>query len=113
MKKISLYLGAWLLLVMALSSCSKEFQPGDPDGFTIGAYIKELEAGNSLLTMGEIASSVVTKKVGQVGSDIEEVKIWAAESKTLNKADWKLVKTVPFTDGMELSVTGAEIATAL
>ena len=35
----------------------------------------------------------------------------AEESTT--KSDWKLVKTVPFTEGMELSATGAEIATAL
>lgn len=113
MKKIGLYLGALLMMVLTLASCSKEFTPGDPDTMTTGAYVKEIAAGSDLLKIGEIATSVVTKTIGQVGAPISQVSIYAAASATLNKANWKLIKTLPFTEGMELSVTGAEIASAL
>ena len=113
MKRISIYLGAWVMMALTLASCTKEFIPGEQDTRVVAAYIKELAAGNDILKKGAVATSVVTKTVGQVGVEISEVKVYAVAEESTTKSDWKLVKTVPFTEGMELSDTRAEIATAL
>jgi hypothetical protein len=112
MKKIFIILiGA--ALIAGVSSCKKDNINGDYKDLVGGSYLTLLESGNDELDWQNFAASEVSIKVGEYGSPVASVNVYAVLGSDLNPSSWHLVKNVPFSEGVELKVTGAELLTAL
>ena len=80
----------------------------------MGSYLTLTKTNNLTIKFDDQANSKVSIEVGSKGVPIESVNIYVVEgSGTLDKTKWKLVKNVPFTEGVTLEVTAAQIGTAL
>ena len=109
MKKI---IFAFMGILLIGTACKKSVILGTPDELgTDGAYLTLTEQGN--IQIAPDPASSVSIKVGSVGQPVASVNIYVVRGQDLNKANWKLIKNVPFSDGVELNVTAPEIATAL
>jgi len=99
-------------LIIISFSCVKE-APTLKDTSAIGAYLTFNgpipPAGR--FDYSSISSSSVSINVKGVGSPIDKVNIYVGTS--TDRASWKLIKSVPFSDSATLSVNGAELAKAL
>lgn len=113
MKKLIIILIGIALIGAGLSSCKKDNINGDSKTLIEGSYLTLLDAGNAELDYSNLSASEVSIKVGEYGSPVESVNIYTVLGSNLDPASWKLIKNVPFTEGVELKVTGEEIATAL
>jgi len=101
------------LIGAGLSSCKKDNIKGDSKTLVEGSYLTLLDTGNDELDYSNFDASEVSIKVGEYGSPVASVNIYAVLGSNLDPTSWKLVKNVPFTEGVELKVTGAEITAAL
>jgi len=109
MKKI---IGAFLGIVLLGTACKKSEILGEADQLgRDGAYLTLTEAGNNQIAPDP--NSTVSIKVGSVGQPVASVNIYVVRGQDLNKANWKLIKNVAFSDGVELSVSAPEVAAAL
>jgi hypothetical protein len=79
----------------------------------IGSYLTLVQENNTTIDFGDLANSMVSIEVGSKGAPVDKVNIYVSESPTIDKAQWKLLKSLPFTEGMKLEVKASEIATAL
>lgn len=113
MKKILIIFTGAILIFSGFSSCKKDNINGDSKQLILGSYLTLLESGNDELDWQNFETSAVSIKVGEYGSPIASVNIYAVLGSDLNPSSWKLVKNVPFSEGVELKVTGAELLTAL
>lgn len=111
MRKYSTALLALILLIG--SSCKKEDLITDFDSLTQGSYLTLTEVVNTNINYASLSTSTVSIKVGSKGSPVDKVNIYVAETPTVDKTQWKLVKSLPFSEGMSLDVKATEIASAL
>ena len=113
MKKLIIIIIGIALIGTGLSSCKKDNINGDSKNLVEGSYLTLLDTGNDELDYTNFDASEVSIKVGEYGSPIASVNIFAVLGSNLDPTSWKLVKNVPFTEGVELKLTGAEITAAL
>jgi hypothetical protein len=111
MKQYSLNL--FLILILAGFACSKKDSLVDPDKLEIGSYLTLVKENNTTIDFGDLANSTVSIEVGSKGTPVDKVNIYVSETPTIDKTQWKLLKSLPFTEGMKLEVKASEIATAL
>lgn len=111
MKQYSLKLFIFLMLIGF--ACEKKDDAYDPDNMIIGAYLTLTKLNNATIDFADLANSTVSMQVGSKGSPVEKVNIYVSEAPTLDKTQWKLIKAVPFTEGVTLEVKATEIAAAL
>ncbi|MEP6711596.1 MAG: hypothetical protein ABJA37_04225 [Ferruginibacter sp.] len=107
MKKAFYFSLGFLMLIV---SCSKPKDFYNEVGK--GAYLTLVKTNNILLNAVDQASSV-GMVVNSVGSPVASVNIYVSSINTLDQTKWKLIKNVPFSGATTLSVTNAQIATAL
>ena len=119
MKKI-IYSIVFCSLLFAVSSCKKTDGPVNPlssiDNFKVGSYLILDKTINENFNLNSIASSAVGVTVHQFagGEKIDRIEIWASASSDYDTTKWKKVKSVPYAgDAVNLTVSGAELATAL
>jgi len=106
-----------LAVLAGLQSCEKkEAVLGDFESLGVGSYLRLDSTQKTILDYSKIATEQVTISVSQYGADIDKVVVYVtAGPATLNKTLWKKVKEVAYPSGtnLRLSVTAAEMATAL
>lgn len=101
-----------VFLSTALYSCKKGSINGDKDELIQGSYLTLTKNINGNLDFSK-PTATVSIQVGSKGSAVASVNIYAATGAALDSKTWKLIKNVPFTEGVELVVTTAELAAAL
>jgi hypothetical protein len=112
-KTLIIFFLAVITLVGAYS-CKKGEVYGSFESMTVGAYVKLVKQGNSILDFGNLNTTAADITVVGFGSDIEKVKIYASVgSRTFDKTKWKAVKEVPLSGETQLSVKATELASAL
>lgn len=87
---------------------------GDSKNLISGSYITLDSVINENLDFSN-PNAAVAIMVGSKGSDVASVDIYLAKNSddTRDTTQWVKIKNVPYSDGVTLSVTTAEIATAL
>lgn len=113
MKKITLiFLGIGIVLLGAYS-CKKSNINGDSKTLILGSYITLDSVINEKLDFSN-QSATVSIKIGSKGSPVASVNIFVATgSNPLDTTAWVLIKNVPYSEGVVLSVSTAELAAAL
>jgi hypothetical protein len=106
-------LGVLLMLVIAVS-CKKSDINGDSKNLISGSYITLDSVITENLDFSN-ASAAVAIKVGSKGSPVASVDIYVAKDpdNVKDTTKWAKIKNVPYSDGVTLSVTTAELANAL
>ncbi|MGC4037873.1 MAG: hypothetical protein QM764_18060 [Chitinophagaceae bacterium] len=113
MKKIILILSGVAFFIVGLNSCKKGEINGDSSTLIMGSYITLSKVTNENLNFSD-PSATVSIDVQEKGSPVESVNIYlATKANTFDPTGWKLIKNVPYSGVTTLSVTTAEIATAL
>jgi len=112
MKKTIIALMSIVLLASGIYSCKKSPINGDKNDLILGSYLTLTKKINTNLDVSNPAATV-SIQVGSAGSPVQSVNIYVATGSALDSKTWKLIKTVPYTDGVTLAVTTAELATAL
>ena len=119
MKKI-LYAFVLSSLLFSVSSCKKtdgNINPlSSPSNNKIGSYL----VLNRTINTSLVYATAATSKVGVIvheykgGDPIDHIDLFAVAGNSYDTTKWKKVKTIPYTgDSVEVSSTGAELATAL
>jgi hypothetical protein len=118
MKKL-LYILTAATLIVAINACKKkggDINPlSDRSHLSQGTYITLDENVNLNLDYSQIATSSIGIKVTQYpnGLAVDHILIYATNNASYDTTQWHLVKSVPYTGaGTQLSLTGAELATA-
>jgi len=115
MRKITLLIISAGIALFAIHSCKKSDINGNPSGkgLVLGSYLVLDSAINENLNFSD-PSATVSIKVGSKGSPIATVKIFVATgSNSADSTGWVSIKSVPYTEGVVLSVSTAELNTAL
>lgn len=110
-KNIIAFLGIAMLLT-GIYSCKKSPINGDNKDLIQGSYLTLTKTVNTNLDFSK-PTATVSIQVGSKGSAVASVNVYVATGAALDSKTWKKIKTVPFTEGVELVVTTAELATAL
>ena len=119
MRKIKFLLIITGLMAIA-ASCKKsalESNPlADSSNFGIGSYLILDSTINVNINYSSIATStagiIVDENKG--GQAVQNIVMYVAKTNTYDTTQWHVIKTVPFTGkGTVLSITGADLATAL
>ncbi len=111
MKKSTLLITALFLLISF--SCKKQELLSNFDNLGVGSYLTLTKKNNLTIDFANQATSKVSIEVGSKGSAVDKVNIYVVDGASLDKTKWKLVKTVPFAEGVTLEVSAVEIKTAL
>jgi len=111
MRKYNIALLAFLFLIAF--SCEDKEVASDFNTLTQGSYLTLTKVNNTNIDYSALNTSTVSIQVGGKGSPIDKVNIYVATEPTLDKTHWKAVKSIPFTEGVNLDVKATEIATAL
>lgn len=106
------FLSLSVLFIGVLYSCKKGQISGDSANLIEGSYLTLTKNINGNLDFSNPAATV-SIQVGSKGVAVASVNIYAATGAALDKTKWKLIKNVPYTEGMNLVVTTAELAAAL
>ena len=106
-----------LILIVAvitgINACKKEGSISDVKNLEVGSYLTLDQKVNDILD-ATLPSSTVSIKVTEKGSAVDKIKIYVSvNTKTQNKALWKFIKEVPYSAGVTLVVSNAEIKTAI
>ncbi len=119
MKKL-IYLFFALVMLTAFSSCKKSGDSVNPlssvDNLGTGSYLTLDKNINLNLDNSNLATSTVGIQVTQYagGQDIDHIDIFTAPALSYDPTTWVKIKTVPYAGPKTtLSVTGAQLATAL
>ncbi|HXB43107.1 MAG TPA: hypothetical protein VNV85_03585 [Puia sp.] len=113
MKKIIITISTVLFAFCLIGSCKKSHISGDAKDLILGSYITLDSVINENLDFSD-PTATVSIKVGSKGSPVASVNIFIATgSNALDTTSWVLVKNVPFSDGVVLSVTTADLSAAL
>jgi hypothetical protein len=113
MKKITLIFLGIVLVLLGANSCKKVAINGDSKTLVSGSYITLDSIISESLDFSNQAATV-SIKVGSKGSPVASVNIFVATgSNALDTTGWVLIKNVPYSDGVVLSVSTAELAAAL
>ncbi|MDE3248663.1 MAG: hypothetical protein KGO82_08395 [Bacteroidota bacterium] len=105
------------LLVVALAitgvwSCKKDKISGDSKDLIMGSYLTLGALINGNLDFSNQAATV-SMKVGSRGEKVASVNVYASPDGGSDKSTWKLIKTLPYSDSMVISVSTGELAKAL
>jgi hypothetical protein len=111
MRKYSIALLALVLLIGY--SCKKKDLITNFDSLTQGSYLTLTKINNTNIDYSALSTSTVSIQVGSKGAAVDKVNVYVTPEPTLDKTKWKLVKAIPFTEGVNLDVKATEIATAL
>jgi hypothetical protein len=103
----------FIFLILIGFACKKDNRIFDTDNLGIGSYLTLTEEKNTTIDFANLANSTVSISVGSKGAAVEKVNIYISETPTIDKTQWKLLKSVPFTEGVSLEVTATEIAATL
>ncbi|MGE5106214.1 MAG: hypothetical protein ACM3H8_01620 [Sphingobacteriales bacterium] len=98
---------------IAVAGCKKGDISGDKNALTEAAYLTLQSTISSTINYDDRATAEVGIKVGSVGVPVDKVNVYVVKGADLNKSNWKMVKSFPFSDGVTLNVKATEIATAL
>ncbi|MEO6455876.1 MAG: hypothetical protein ABIN97_17475 [Ginsengibacter sp.] len=101
------------ILLLIGFSCQKKDNIYDFDKMILGSYLTLVKTNNTTIDFANLATSKVSIQVGSKGSPVEKVNVFVVEGASLDKTKWKLVKSVPFTEGVILEVSATEIAAAV
>lgn len=113
MKKIIITISTVVFALWLISSCRKSHINGDAKDLILGSYITLDSIINENLDFSN-PTATVSIMVGSKGSPVASVNIYLATgSNALDTTSWVLIKNVPYTDGVVLSVTTADISAAL
>ena len=104
-------LGIFLTLVLVFS-CRKSDIKGDSSNLVLGSYITLDSIVNSSLNISDPTATVSIKVDKTVGVAVASVNIYAATGGPEDTTKWVLLKNVPYSDGVVLSITTAQIAAA-
>ncbi|HLG40245.1 MAG TPA: hypothetical protein VI461_11275 [Chitinophagaceae bacterium] len=77
-----------------------------------GSYLTLVRQNNGLLNAVD-PNSTVGQVVSSYGQPVESINLYASATATVNKANWKLIKSIPFSGETTIAATNTEIATAL
>lgn len=113
-KNIFAFLGIASIVLLGIYSCKKNNINGDSKDLipsTILTLTKNINGNLDFSNPAATVSIQVGSKGG--GAPIESVNLYLATGDALDKTKWKLIKNVPFTDGVTLSITTAQISAAL
>ena len=115
MKKITLLFIGLALLFFAVNSCKKSDINGFPSGKGLieGSYLTLTSAGNDTLDWNNFTAGTVSLTVGSYGEPVASVNVYVVLGANTDHTTWKLIKNLPFTAPLAISVTGSEVATAL
>jgi len=112
MKKLIIsYVGVILLFAMVFS-CKKDDINGDNKNLVGGSYITLDSTINSFLDILTPTADVQIKVKNTVGEAVASVDVYAATGDPLDTTKWVKIKNVPYTDGVILKVSTAELAAA-
>jgi hypothetical protein len=113
MKKITLIFLGIAIVLLGAYSCKKGNIYGDSKTLLSGSYITLDSVINEQLDFSN-PTATVSIKVGSKGDPVASVNIFVATgSNALDTTGWVLIKNVPYSDGVVLSVSTAELAAAL
>ena len=102
-----------LTVITGINACKKEGSISDVKNLGVGSYLTLDQKVNDILD-ATLPSSTVSIKVTEKGSAVDKIKIYVSVgTKTQNKALWKFIKEVPYSAGVTLVVSNAEIKTAI
>jgi hypothetical protein len=94
-------------------SCRKKDISGDYNKLILGSYITLDSTINANLDVANAASAVSIKVAKTVGVPVASVNVYAATgSGPEDTTKWVLIKNVPYSDGVVLSVSTAELSAA-
>lgn len=113
MKKIIFIALSGSMLLFCANSCRKSNINGDSKSLIEGAYLTLESHGNDSLDYKNLNASTITFTVGSKGVPVASVNVFVVLGQNLDTTAWKLVKTLPYSDGLVISVTGSDLATAL
>lgn len=113
MKKLIITLSSIALVLFGVYSCKKDNINGDKNNLIGGSILTLTKNINGNLDFSK-PTATVSIQVGSKGEAVTSVNVYLATgSDALDKTKWKLIKNLPFTDGMTISASTAEIAAAL
>src|SRR5579872_5754024 len=114
MKRSIISLVAIGSVILLFHGCSKKNVSGDASNLTLGSYVTLDSTINSILDVGNSASTVSIMVGKYVGTPVASINIYAATgSNTEDTTGWKFIKSVAYSNGAVLSVSTAELAKAL
>jgi hypothetical protein len=99
-----------LLLPLLILSCTKAKNFYDELGQ--GAYLTLVRQNNGLLNAVD-PNSTIGQVVSSNGQSVESINLYVSATATVNKANWKLIKNIPFSGETTIVASNREIATAL
>lgn len=111
MKQYTILLISVLLLIAV--SCKKEQNLYDFENMVLGSYLTLAKTNNTTIDYDNLSTSKVSIQVNSKGSPVDKIAIYVVEGASLDKTQWKLIKTIPFSEGIVLEVSATEIATAV
>jgi hypothetical protein len=113
MKKIIISTFCIGLLYLVIHSCKKPPISGEFSSLVMGSYITLDSTINENLNFA-VPTATVSIQIGSQGSPVASVNIYLATgANSLDTTTWVLIKNVPYSDGVVLSVTTADISAAL
>ncbi len=113
MKKLIITLSSIALVLFGVYSCKKDNISGDKNNLIGGSLLTLTKNINGNLDFSK-PTATVSIQVGSKGAAVTSVNIYLATgTDPLDKTKWKLIKNLPFTDGMTITASTAEIAAAL
>jgi hypothetical protein len=115
MRKITLLIIGFGTVLLALQSCKKSYTNGYPGGkgLILGSYIYYDSIINENLDFSS-PTATVSMTVSSKGDPVATVKIFVATgSNSADSSGWVLIKSVPYSDKVLLSVSTDELNTAL
>ena len=113
MKKLIITLSSIALVLFGVYSCKKDNINGDKNNLIGGSILTLTKNINGNLDFSK-PTATVSIQVGSKGAAVTSVNVYLVTgSNDLDKTKWKLIKNLPFTDGMTISASTAEIAAAL
>lgn len=99
-----------LFFLLLILSCDKSENFYEQLGK--GAYLTFVSQTNGLLNAVDPASTV-GEVVSSYGEPVESINLYASATATVDKAQWKFIKNIPFSGETPVSATNSEISTAL
>jgi hypothetical protein len=105
-----------LLSVVVLFSigCKKGEVIQDYKALGIGSYVTLVKSNNQIIDYGNLSTSTASIVVRENGSPIDKVTVYVTKGNiSLTKANWKKIKTLPYSGDLQLDVKATEMAAAL
>lgn len=119
MKKLITILGVISMMVFITYSCKKtggNINPlSDVKNLGVGSYLVLDSNINLNFNFAQINTSTVGIIVHEYpnGEPVDHIDVYAALGSTYDTTQWHKIKTIPYSKGVQITCTGAELGTAL